>query len=315
MKTFFKSKITLILLSVLASAACQDQSTVTVNNNQPRTSNVPAANNVNSNSANNNSLSEANVGIDAKEPEQYQAKVTLKLETGSPENTTALPPLVAQVARQGDNRRMEFTLPGGEKIIYLDRGGQQFVISTQRKQYAELSKEALGVDPRRMLMPEQIVKQVKNIKGIERVGDDKFGGRDVVKYRYSAATEVKPPVANSNSSTPANVSTDAVVLVDKETGLPLRSETFVESNNTSIKGIKNLRLVTEMTDFQMNTDPNLFAEPTDYKKVAPEEVRGQMELVFKALGALLQQVMNSQSTNNQPPPPASPLNSPTPVNP
>jgi hypothetical protein len=303
MRTFSKSKIILILSAALGMAACQDQSTVTSNRNPTTPANTPAVNNANTNSTNSNTSTE-NVGIEAKDPDQYQALVTLKLEAGGTENTTALPPLTARVARAGDNRRMEFTLPGGEKLVYLDRGGQQFVISAQRKQYAELNKESLGVDPRRMLMPEQIVKQIKNIKGIERVGDDKFSGRDVIKYRYNAQTEVKPPAANS--STPANVSTDAVVLVDKETGLPLRSETFVESTNTAIKGMKNLRLVTEMSEVQMTADPSLFAEPSDYKKVAPEEIRGQIELIFKALGVFLQQMVSNQETIQSPPAPASP---------
>lgn len=299
-----KSKIIFILVIALGFTACQNPSTVSVNGNQANISNVPMVGNVNvttttNSNTNSNVLTGENVGIEAVEPEQYRATVTLKLETGGAEKTTALPPLISEVSRSGDNRKMEFTLPGGEKIIYLDRGGQQFVISQQRKQYAELNKEALGIDPRRLLMPEQIVKQVKNIKGIERVGEEKFGERSVIKYRYNSTTQINAPATNSN--TPANVSTDAFVLVDKETGLPLRSETFVESQNNSVGGMKNLRVVTEMTNVQMTADANLFNEPTDFKKVAPEEIRGQIELVFKALGVFLQQLMSNQTSTNPAP--------------
>lgn len=308
MKFFSKSKTIILLIATLGITACQNPPTTAVNGNQTNISNVPVVGNVNittnSNSANSNVLPRENVGIEATEPDQYQAMVTLKLETGGAQKTTVFPPLVSQVARSGDNRRMEFTLPGGEKIIFLDRGGQQFVISPQRKQYAELNKEALGVNLRRLLMPEQIVKQLKNIKGVERIGEEKFAERNVIRYRYGATTQVNPPAANS--SAPTNISTEAVVLVDKETGLPLRSETFVESQNTSVQGLKNLLLVTEIGNLQMKTDPSLFAEPTDYKKVAPEEIRGQIELIFKALGVFLQQMMNSQEKNNQPPTVTSP---------
>jgi hypothetical protein len=242
--------------------------------------------------------------------------VTLKLETGTADKSTALAPLSAQVARMGGNKRMEFALPGGEKVIYLERDGKQFVISPQRKQYAELNKEALGVDPKSLLTPEQIVKKVKNIKGVERVGEEKFGDRDVIKYRYGATAQVPSQPVNTqpaaNTQTTTNVSTDAVILVDKETGLPLRSETFAESQNNAVAGVKSVRIVTEMTNVQMTADPKLFDEPTDFKKVPPEEIRAQADMIFRTLGALLTQVMNSQqggSGSNQPPT----VNAPTPV--
>jgi hypothetical protein len=199
---------------------------------------------------------------------------------------------------------MEFSLPNNEKIIYLERDGKQFVIAPQRKQYAELNKDSLGTDPRRLLTPEQIVKQVKNIKGVERVGEEKFGDRDVIKYRYNATTQVNPqpaniqPAANTNTNTPAKVSTDAIILVDKESGLPLRSETFAQSQNSSVNGMNSLRIVTEMTNLQMTADESQFAEPTDFKKVAPEEIRAQMDLVFKSLGLLVQQLMSSQNQSS-----------------
>jgi hypothetical protein len=311
MNFFSENKLIFVVIAAVGLTACQNQSTVSVNGNQTNISNVPLVGNVNvvtnTNSANGNVTTGENVGIEAREPDQYQATVTLKLETGNQEKTTAFPPLTAQVFRAGNNRRMEFALPGGEKLIYLDLGGRQIVISPSRKQYAELNKEALGVEPRRLLMPEQIVKQVKNIRGVERVGEDRYGERDVIKYRYVANAQVTQPAANtqnqSNTQNPANVSTDAVVLVDKETGLPLRSETFAETNSNATGGLKNLRLVTEMSNLQMTTDPNVFTEPTDFRKVPAEEIRGQIELIFRALGAFLQQTMNvnSQAPANQPP--------------
>lgn len=319
MKIFSKSKIALFLIAAFGLTACQNQPTTTVNGNQTNISNVPIVGNVNvttntnSNSANSNVLAGDNVGIEAKEPDQYQAKVTLKLETSGPEKTAALPTLSAVVAKSGNDKRMEFSLPNNEKIIYLDRGGQQLIVYPQRKQYAELNKESLGFEIRQLLMPEQIVKKVQNIRGVKRSGEEKFGARDVIKYTYSATTQVnsQPPTTAANSQSPTNVATDSVVLVDKETGLPLRSETYAESQNSTVSGMKSLRLVTEMTDLQTTVDPSLFAEPTDYKKVAPEEIRSQVDLIFRAIGALLQQAMNSQTSGggNQPPT----LNSPAPA--
>jgi hypothetical protein len=306
MNFFSRSKIAFLLVTAFALAGCQGESTTTVNGNQTNITNVPVVGNVNveTTTNSNNLLTGEGTGIEAREPEQYQATVTLKLETSGPEKTTSLPTLSAQVAKQGANKRMEFSMPNNEKLIYLERGGQQLLVSPARKQYAELNQEALGFEIRQLLTPEQIVKQVRNIKGVERVGEEKFGDRDVIRYRYSARTQINPqpaniqPPANANTTTPAQVETDAIILVDKETGLPLRSETFAESESGTVSGVKSLRVVTEMTNLQMSADPNLFAEPTDFRKVAPEEIRAQVDLVFRAIGVFLQQMLNQQNQPN-----------------
>ena len=305
MKNFSKNSLAFLLVAAaFVLTACNQQPTTTVNGNQTNISNVPGVGNVNvtTNTNSNNLLTGEGTGIEAAEPDQYQATVTLSGEVGG-EKSALLPKFSAQVAKMGDNKRMEISLPSNEKLIYLERGGQQFVISPNRKQYAELTKEALGVDPRPLLMPGQIVKQIKNIRGVERVGEEKFGDRDVIKYRYNAT-------AKSNTQA-GNVATDAVVLVDKQTSLPLRSETFAESQNSSVGGVSRVRLVTEMTNLQMTVDPALFNEPSDYKKVAPQEIRAQLDAVAQMAGAFLSQMMRGQSTGgnaNTAPPPPSPAN-------
>lgn len=273
--------------TICVSAACQPATTnvnsntnTTVNSNSNLNSNLMNANVINSNA---NSAETSGAVIETKEPEQYQALVTLKFEVSGAQNL-ATAPLKANVARNGADRRMEFNLPNGEKLIYLDLDGKQFVISPNRKEYAELNKESIGVDPRRLLMPEQIVNQVKNLKGVERVGEEKVGDRDAIKYQYGATTDTK--------SQAGTVQTKSIVLVDKETGLPLRSATNSESQNGSVQGIRGLSFVTEMSDIKMTADASLFKEPTDLKKVAPEEIKGQINMVFSAAAALLGQLMN-----------------------
>ena len=239
--------------------------------------------NVNSNLSNVNSSNVSSAMVETKEPEQYQATVSLKLETSGSQAMT-MPPLKAEVARNGDDRRMEFGLPNGEKLIYLDKGGKQFVISPARKQYAELNQESLGFEVRRMLMPAQIVNQMKNVKGVERVGEEKVNGRDVIKYRYGTTT---------NTQTKAgNVETESYILVDKETSLPLRSETVAESQG-NVQGVQGLRLVTELGNIRTESPAELFAEPTDFKKVAPEEIRQQVNTLFSAAVAIIGQMMKT----------------------
>jgi hypothetical protein len=199
------------------------------------------------------------------------------------------------VARSGADRVMEFALPGtGEKVLYLDKGGMNYLILPNRKQYAELTKEAIGFEVRRLLMPEQIVQQVKAIPGVKLVGEETSNGRTVVKYAYSGA---------ANTQTQAGtVATESYVLVDKETGLPVRSETVSQSQSgANVQGVNGVRVVTEMTDIKTNPDANIFMLPSDFQKIDPEQVKAQANLVFQAVAAIIGQMVNQASANNAPP--------------
>ena len=282
MKHTFLFSLTVSVSFLLAGC----QATTTTNGNANSNLVNTNVNVANSNIANAN-VSTVNTttagGVETKEPEKYQAKVALKLETQSDTQKATLPTISAIVARDGANRRMEFTLPNNEKLIYLDTNGKTLLISPDRKQYAELNKDSIGFDVRKLLMPEQIVAQIKNQKGVELVGEEQMNGRTVVKYRYGSTT---------NTQTQAGqVNTESFLLVDKETGLPLRSETVAASQNGQVQGMKQARVVTEMSDISSSPAADLFAEPTDFKKVAPEEIRAQMNMLVQLGVTILGQMM------------------------
>lgn len=280
----------------------------------PTNSNTTIANtNVNV-STNGNTVSVGNIAttvetkstvIESKEPEQYQATVMLKFET-SGDQKVSTKPITAEVARNGADRRMEFAMPtNNEKLIYLETGGKQLLVMPQRKQYAELTKEALGFEVRSLMMPEKIVKQLNNLKGIERVEEGKVDGRDAIKYRFAATTDTK--------SQAGQVQTESFIIIDKETGLPLRSFTNTESQG-NVQGIKGASLVTEINNIRTTADPTLFAEPTDFAKVPPEQIRQQVDLFFSAATAIVTQLLKSAQTQ-QNAPAASPMTTATPIQP
>lgn len=253
----------------------------------------------NLNSVNSNSMSSTNSVVESREPEQYQATVKLILEAIGETQKTAVPPLGAVVARNGADRAMEFTLPNNEKVIYIEKAGVNYVVLPNRKQYAELTKEAVGFEVRRLLMPEQIVNQVKNLQGVRLVGDETLNGRTVTRYAYNGS---------ANTQTQAgNVGTESVLLVDKETGLPLRSETVSQSNSGgNVQGYKGLRIVTEMSDLKAMPEAQIFNVPTDFQKIDPEQVKAQVGLIFNMAAAVIGQVIQQQAA-----PGASPMPSPT----
>ncbi len=302
MKNKFRNFALLILpLAAMFGAGCpaSTNSNVTIANTNVNVStngNTVTVGNISTTTTTNSSAV-----IESKEPDQYQATVMLKFET-SGDQKVATQPIKAEVARNGTDRRMEFAMPSGEKLVYLERGGKQFVVMPQRKQYAELTKEALGFEVRSLMMPEQIVKQLNNLKGIERVEEGKVDGRDAIKYRYAATTDTK--------SQAGQIETESFIIIDKETGLPLRSFTNSESQG-NVQGIKGASLVTEINNIRTTAEPNLFAEPTDFAKVPPEQIRQQVDLFFSAAMAIVTQMLKSAQTQ-QTAPAASPAASSTP---
>jgi hypothetical protein len=242
--------------------------------------------NMNANSSNMNSSAAIS---EVKEPEEYQAKVVLSLQA---ENTagqsSALPSLTAMVARDGTNRRMEFTMPNNEKVIYLEANGKNLVVLPGRNQYAELNEQSTGVNVRSLMMPEQIVRQMQNMQGVKRVGEETVDGRSVIKYAFEAKTDTKTQAGN--------VETESYFLVDKETGLPLRSETVSESQSGNVQGFKGLKVVTQMSDIKMEVPDDLFAEPTNLQKVDEAQIRNTVSVIFNVVANVLQQAMKSAQT-------------------
>src|SRR6185436_12048230 len=123
----------IVFTAILIAAGCQPQGT----NTTPTNTTIV---NSNSNRSNSNTNATSTTTITTSEPEQYQANIRLTLETMGEANKASLPPVGAMVARSGADRAMEFIVPGtNDKVIYLDKGGMNYVIFPNRKQYAELS--------------------------------------------------------------------------------------------------------------------------------------------------------------------------------
>lgn len=269
----------------LTACGVPTANTVVSNLNTRANMNANSDSNPNSNTmANANTSASASI-ITSTEPNEYQATVTLRLEALGADKSTALPPLSAQVARSGADRRMVFTMPAGGRVIYLDKAGTNYMVLPEKKQYAEIDRESTGFDVRRMLMPEQIVERVKATPGVRLVGDEKYNGRDAVRYAYGAVADTKTQAGQ--------VATESFLIVDKETGLPLRSEIVSQSQSGgNVQGFNGLRVITEMTDIQMKTTPADFMEPTGLQKIESEQIRGQVDMMFNALAGMLMQALN-----------------------
>lgn len=276
-----------IFLTALFFIGCQQP---TVNTNTNVNTSLDNKTNLNSTNMNANSMNTTSPAIsEVKEPDEYQAKVNLTLQA---ENTagqsSSMPSLTAMVARDGANRRMEFTMPNNEKVIYLETNGKNLVVLPGRNQYAELNEQSTGVNVRSLMMPEQIVKQMQNVQGVRRVGEETFEGRSVIKYAYESKTDTKTQAGN--------VETESYFLVDKETGLPIRSETVSESQGGNVQGFKGLKVITQMSDIKTEVPDDMFAEPTNLQKVDEAQIRNTVSVIFNVVANVLQQAMQTAQT-------------------
>lgn len=246
--------------------------------------------------------------IAAKEPDKYRATLVFSAETEGGEKTVGIPTLSAEVARNGADRRVSFKLPDGSDLIYLEQGGKHIVIAPGRKQYAELTPEATGFQLQKLMTPGQIVSYLEKQKGVERAGEETINGRMAEKYRYATTT---------NTSTSAGqVSTEAFVYVDKETGLPLKSELYTEASG-NVQGVKGAKIVAEMRDISTTVDDSLFQIPPGLNKVPPEQVRAQIDAITNTVAAVIKALLSNMSSASpatvaSPALTASPATSPSP---
>ncbi|HKO98909.1 MAG TPA: hypothetical protein VJU86_18050 [Pyrinomonadaceae bacterium] len=268
-----------ITLSILMGSACQ-RSDTTTNTNVTNVNASPA--NVNAN------LSTTPLStIAAREPEKYRATLVFSAVTEGGEKTVGIPTISAEVARNGADRRLAFKLPDGSDLIYIEQGGKHLVLAPGRKQYAELTPEATGFQLQRLMTPGQIVSHLERLKGVEKVGEETVNGRLADKYRYANTT-------NTNTSA-GQVNTEAFVFVDKETGLPLKSELYSETTG-NVQGVKGAKVVAEMRDISTTVDDTLFQVPAGLNKVPPEQVRAQIDAITNTVAAVIKALLSNMTT-------------------
>lgn len=279
--TLSLSSIAILAISLLAiaSSACQ-KADPNANTNLTANTNTASANA-------NMSVSPAPASlIAAREPEKYRATLVLSAETEGGQKTVGIPTLSAEVARSGADRRVAFKLPDGSDLIYLDHDGTHLVIAPGRKQYAELTPEATGFQMQKLMTPGHIVSYIEKLKGVERAGEETINGRTAEKYRYATTT---------NTSTSAGaVKSEAFVYVDKETGLPLRTELYSEASG-NVQGVKGVKIVAEMRDISTTVDESLFQVPTGLNKVPAEQVRQQIDAFTSTVAALVKVLISNMN--------------------
>lgn len=283
-----------ISIIVFAMSGC-GRGTTTVNANI--NTNINGNANANITTANINAPAPSTLA--AREPNAYRGLLVFTAETEGGEKTVGIPTLSAEVARNGEDRRVSFKLPDNSDLVYLDRAGTHYAILPARKQYAELTPAATGFQLHKLMTPGQLVAHLDRLQGIQAVGDESVNGRPAAKYRYART-------ANTQTSA-GQVQAEAFIYVDKETGLPLRAELFTEASG-NVQGVKGAKIVAEMREITTTVEPTLFEVPTGFSKVSEQQVRAQVDAISNTVAAVLRTLLTNMNT--APPPPPSPTATP-----
>ena len=300
MKTSAKLPGLICILSIVAIIAGCQRAPVDTNVN------ANLSTNANLTPTNANTAAQPIASLAAREPDRYKATLVFTAQTEGGDNAIGIPPVSANVARSGNDRRLSFKLPDGSELIYLDHAGTAYAIAPGRKQYAELTPAATGFQLHKMMTPGQLVSYLDKLQGIQLIGEEPVNGRPAQKYRYART---------SNTGTSAGqVSTESYIFIDKETGLPLRAELFSEASG-NVQGVKGAKIVAEMRDITTNVEPSFFEVPPGLNKVSEAQVRAQVDAVTNTIAAVLRTLLTNMNSTAPPPSPSptsSPVASPTP---
>ncbi|HSB29386.1 MAG TPA: hypothetical protein VLE19_16070 [Pyrinomonadaceae bacterium] len=286
--------ISILLPLVFVVGACQ-RAAVTESN-----LNTNLSTNANLTPANTNAATQPIATLAAREPATYKATLVFTAQTEGGENAIGIPPVSAEVAKNGDDRRLSFKLPDGSDLIYLDHAGTAYAIAPGRKQYAELTPAATGFQLHKLMTPGQLVAYLDRLQGIALIGEEQVNGRTAEKYRYARTS-------NTNTSA-GEVNTESFIFIDKDTGLPLRAELYSEATG-NVQGVKGAKIVAEMRDITTNVDPSFFEVPAGLNKVSEAQVRAQVDAVTNTIAAVLRTLLTNM--NSAPPPSPSPTASVT----
>ena len=257
-----------LFISTISGIGCRGSKAT----NSAASSALKSSDNLNANSTRTAQSESMNI----QEPERYSITMTVSAQ----ETTSDAPaPMVTQQlthARFDADRRWGFLLPAPlGQVVYLEKSGLKYLVLFDRKQYVEVTPDALGFQIGRTLTPNGVIERLK-AKPHENLGLEPVNGRTAIKYRSAEPRE---------SST-----SNDVIFVDQETGLPLRSVL----NTTAPNGAKS-RMIAEVRDVQLNPDRAQFDVPVGMRKVTVQEARQQVDVFATAIRSLVDIINGTQS--------------------
>lgn len=193
--------------------------------------------------------------FETAEPERYHATRTITTVTANGQTLVTK----SSIARDGEQRREE-SESDSQRVVYLTRGEERFVLLPEEKLYAaavtdedqKKSDQEAETSPDRLLHTELIT------PGYQKLGAETIAGRNLQKYRVVV-----------NNSAGENVSVGETLLwFDEALHMPVRTE---------ISSPNGTRVTTELSGVVLNANPKLFEIPKDFQKIDFNKLRERLK--------------------------------------
>lgn len=186
------------------------------------------------------------VPFSTKEPDVYQTEIVVTGADGFEEKTFA--------AKNGANRLLILDFQGRAETALLQLGANQtLTIARRLKIYTEDKHQSAAAksSPLNDFLTAELLNR-KTGATFEALGAE----NDFVKYRVN--------MEDAQHS-------EIIVYVNAQINLPVRQEFYSVSGEQKIPA-----LIVELRNFNLQTEPNFFEVPVDYRKVSPEEFRAAL---------------------------------------
>lgn len=207
-------------------------------------------------------------------PEAYRATIAYSYFPGNNRSVKPNALFSLDVARKGADRSYVFHF-GDEQLRYIEGVGRHYLIAPACKQYVDATLEDMNFRIPNSMAPEEIINRLQTTRGYAYVGEESFDNRPAIKY------------VNHRETT-----NEDAILVDRETGLPLRSETIAQvyaptGPQETAEAHGQINIIVEMRDVKTGADDALFKPPPDYAEVAPRDLCADANRIAQSAMGLL----------------------------
>ncbi len=179
------------------------------------------------------------IPFSTKEPEQFQAEIVVT--ANETERKTF-------VAKNGANRRYDFNFGAKNQLTNLQTD-KNYLISTEKKIYTETgTAQSSSADDWENFLTTEWLNQNHEASFEKLETTD-----NITKYRVGLG---------------ASVLSEMLISIDEQLGLPVKQEFYAIIGEQKV-----LTYTVELKNLKLKTDENLFAVPTDFRRVSTEEFR------------------------------------------